>query len=342
MKNQTLRLAITGALIILAFIGFWNTLKLWTLTDDEKTRMEEVKPGSVNELERKSMRLGLDLQGGIHVVLRVMKEKIEPSARDDAVDRAIQVIRNRVDFTGVTEPIIQKQGDDKIIVDLPGYTDAERAEDIIGQTAQLEFKLLETFENGDLLLKRIDSLVAEVRAAEKEESGEAGEATEVVKDDSPKTGDMTPIDTGDSTETDVFADLLGDDSTEFFDEGLFDSETNPFTQYLEHWLRGSKSGAPWPAYYVLAKDRRTLEAMLNMPEVKRAIPLDVQFAWSTRSEIRNAQTVYGLYILKSKVQFLGKFLENIKLGRGQFQEPTVDFRLTGQGAAAFSRLAGPR
>ena len=340
MKNQTLRLAITGALIILAFIGFWNTLKLWTLTDDEKTRMEEVKPGSVNELERKSMRLGLDLQGGIHVVLRVMKEKIEPSARDDAVDRAIQVIRNRVDFTGVTEPIIQKQGDDKIIVDLPGYTDAERAEDIIGQTAQLEFKLLETFENGDLLLKRIDSLVAEVRAAEKEESGEAGEATEVVKDDSPKTGDMTPIDTGDSTETDVFADLLGDDSTEFFDEGLFDSETNPFTQYLEHWLRGSKSGAPWPAYYVLAKDRRTLEAMLNMPEVKRAIPLDVQFAWSTRSEIRNAQTVYGLYILKSKVQFLGKFLENIKLGRGQFQEPTVDFRLTGQGAAAFARLTG--
>ncbi len=340
MKNQTLRLAITGALIILAFIGFWNTLKLWTLTDDEKTRMEEVKPGSVNELERKSMRLGLDLQGGIHVVLRVMKEKIEPSARDDAVDRAIQVIRNRVDFTGVTEPIIQKQGDDKIIVDLPGYTDAERAEDIIGQTAQLEFKLLETFENGDLLLKRIDSLVAEVRAAEKEESGEAGEATEVIKDDSPKTGDMTPIDTGDSTETDVFADLLGDDSTEFFDEGLFDSETNPFTQYLEHWLRGSKSGAPWPAYYVLAKDRRTLEAMLNMPEVKRAIPLDVQFAWSTRSEIRNAQTVYGLYILKSKVQFLGKFLENIKLGRGQFQEPTVDFRLTGQGAAAFARLTG--
>ncbi|MCP4706136.1 MAG: protein translocase subunit SecD [candidate division Zixibacteria bacterium] len=337
MKNQTLRLVITGVLIILAFIGFWNTLKLWTMTDAEKTRIEEIKPGSVNELERKSMRLGLDLQGGIHVVLRVMKEKIEPSAREDAVDRAIQVIRNRVDFTGVTEPIIQKQGDDRIIVDLPGYTDADRAEDIIGQTAQLEFKLLETFENADLLLKRIDSLVAGVRAAEKEE---AGETPEVVSDDSPTTGDMTPIEDGDSTETDVFADLLGDDSTEFADDGFFDSETNPFTQYLEHWLRGSKSGTLWPGYYVLAKDRRTMEAMLKMPEIKRAIPSDVQFAWSTRSEVRNAQTVYGLYILKSKVQFLGKFLENIKLGRGQFQEPTVDFRLTGQGAAAFARLTG--
>jgi len=340
MKNQTLRLAITGVLIILAFIGFWNTLKLWTMTDEEKARIEEIKPGSVNELERKSMRLGLDLQGGIHVVLRVMKEKIEPSARVDAVDRAIQVIRNRVDFTGVTEPIIQKQGDDRIIVDLPGYTDAERAEDIIGQTAQLEFKLLETFENGDLLLRRIDSLVAKARAAEKEKSGETGKTTEDTEDDSPKTGDMTPVDAGDSTETDIFADLLGDDSAEFSDEGLFDSETNPFTQYLEHWLRGSKSGTPWPGYHVLAKDRRTLEVMLNMPEVRRAIPSDVQFAWSTRSEVRNAQTVYSLYILKSKIQFLGKYLENIKLGRGQFQEPTVDFRLTGQGAAAFARLTG--
>jgi len=56
--------------------------------------------------------------------------------------------------------------------------------------------------------------------------------------------------------------------------------------------------------------------------------------------VRNAQTVYSLYILKSKIQFLGKYLENIKLGRGQFQEPTVDFRLTGQGAAAFARLTG--
>lgn len=340
MKNQTLRLVITGALIILAFIGFWNTLKLWTLSDAEKVKMEELKPGSVNELERKSMRLGLDLQGGIHVVLRVMKEKIEPSARADAVDRAIQVIRNRVDFTGVTEPIIQRQGDDRIIVDLPGYTDADRAEELIGQTAQLEFKLMENFENADILLRKIDSLVAYVRAAEKEEAGETEEVAEVVKDDSPKTGDMTPIETDDSTETDVFADLLGDDLFDFSDEGLFDSETNPFTQYLEHWLRGSKSGTLWPGYYVLAKDRRTLEAMLKIPEVKRAIPSDVQIAWSTRSEIRNAQTVYGLYILKSKVQFLGKYLENITMGRGQFQEPTVDFRLTGQGAAAFARLTG--
>ena len=113
MRTQTWRLAITGVLIVLAFIGFWNTLRLWTLSSADRARMEKIKPGSVNDLERKAMRLGLDLQGGIHVVLRVEMEKLAKNERTDAVERAIQVIRNRVDFTGVTEPIIQKQGSDR-------------------------------------------------------------------------------------------------------------------------------------------------------------------------------------------------------------------------------------
>ena len=106
MKGQTWRLAVTGIFIVLAFIGFWNTLRYWTLSGTDRQKMEEIRPGSAQELERKAMRLGLDLQGGLHVVLRVQMEKIEASARVDAVDRAIQVIRNRVDFTGVTEPVI--------------------------------------------------------------------------------------------------------------------------------------------------------------------------------------------------------------------------------------------
>ncbi len=328
MKGQTWRFVITGLLVVLAVVGFWNTFRLWTMSSDDKARMDEIKPGSVAELERKAMRLGLDLQGGIHVVLRVKMEEIEPSARVDAVERAIQVIRNRVDFTGVTEPIIQKQGDDRIIVDLPGYTDAERAEELIGQTAQLQFKLMETQDNANLLLAKIDSIIVASRQAEKAAS-ESGEAT------SPKT-DETPADT--SQKDDILAELLGSDSLGA--EGIEDVEDNPFTQYLEQFLRSSKSGSPWPGYMVAAKDKKMLEKMLAMPEIQRVIPSDVQLAWSTRSEIANAQEVHRLYILKNKVQFLGKYLENIRMSRGQFQEPTVDFRLTGQAASAFARLTG--
>lgn len=328
MKGQTWRLAVTGIFIVMAFIGFWNTLRYWTLSGTDRQKMEEIRPGSAQELERKAMRLGLDLQGGLHVVLRVQMEKIEASARVDAVDRAIQVIRNRVDFTGVTEPVILKQGDDRIIVDLPGYTDAAQAENIIGQTAQLEFKLVESMENASLILKKIDSIVAAANKTGTESKVATAGAESKVKDSA------TTRDT-----SDVFGEMLKGDTGQVADTALSEGET-PFTQYLEPFLYSSKNNTPWPGYVIAMRDRGLVERILAMPEVKRVIPEDVQFSWSTRTDIKAAQSVYYLYILKNKVQFLGKNLERIKLGRGQSQEHTVDFRLSGQSSAAFARLTG--
>ena len=135
--SQKWRIGLTAVMIIVALLAFWNTFKLWTLSDADKQAMETREPGSVLRLQQKAIRLGLDLQGGIHVVLRVKLEELEPAQRDGAVDRAIQVVRNRIDGLGVAEPMIQKEGTDRIIVDLPGYTDKERAQEMIGQTALL-------------------------------------------------------------------------------------------------------------------------------------------------------------------------------------------------------------
>ena len=91
----------------------------------------------------KRISLGLDLQGGMHLVLRVDTAKIAPEARDaDVTGVALEVIRNRIDQFGVREPLIQRQGTDHIVVQLPGVTDRERALKLIGQTALLEFKLV--------------------------------------------------------------------------------------------------------------------------------------------------------------------------------------------------------
>jgi protein-export membrane protein SecD len=92
-------------------------------------------------LEKKIKR-GLDLQGGVHVVLEVEEEGKGDAYVSDLADRALEVIRNRIDSLGVTEPVIQKQGMRRIIVDLPGVQDPDRALEIIGQTALLEFKLV--------------------------------------------------------------------------------------------------------------------------------------------------------------------------------------------------------
>lgn len=91
---------------------------------------------------QKRINLGLDLQGGMHLLLKVDTAKVPEKDRADAADRAVEVIRNRIDQFGVREPSIQRQGADEIIVQLPGVTDRERAIDIIGKTAQLEFTIV--------------------------------------------------------------------------------------------------------------------------------------------------------------------------------------------------------
>ncbi len=91
---------------------------------------------------KKRINLGLDLKGGMHLVLRIDTSKLSPEAREDAADRALEVIRNRIDEFGVREPLIQKQGEDEIVVQLPGITDRQRAIELIGKTALLEFKLV--------------------------------------------------------------------------------------------------------------------------------------------------------------------------------------------------------
>lgn len=88
-------------------------------------------------------RLGLDLSGGTHLVLEADMQDVKPEDRVSALDSARQVIERRVNFFGVTEPIVQlahTQANYRIIVELPGITDVEKAVVTIGQTARLEFR----------------------------------------------------------------------------------------------------------------------------------------------------------------------------------------------------------
>ena len=75
---------------------------------------------------REGMRLGLDLQGGIHVVYQVDLSSVEPGEEASVVNGVVAVIGNRINPLGVTEPVIQKQGQDRIVVELPGLSITDR------------------------------------------------------------------------------------------------------------------------------------------------------------------------------------------------------------------------
>src|SRR3989338_1235739 len=108
---------------------------------------------------KERISLGLDLQGGMHLILHVDTEKVPPHARGDATERALEVIRNRVDEFGVKEPIINQQGLNQIVVQLPGITDRERALKIVQQVAHLEFRLVSS--DPELLKQALEGNVPE-------------------------------------------------------------------------------------------------------------------------------------------------------------------------------------
>ena len=90
----------------------------------------------------KSPTLGLDLQGGLEVTLQAVPPPNRDLTEED-LDRSVEIMRNRVDKLGVSEPEIRTQGDDQIVIQLPGVQDPEAAAEIIGTTAQLELFDLE-------------------------------------------------------------------------------------------------------------------------------------------------------------------------------------------------------
>ncbi|MFA5334398.1 MAG: protein translocase subunit SecD [Candidatus Omnitrophota bacterium] len=145
--------------IALAGVALWRINPMLDVKDQSG---KVVKEGKIN--------LGLDLQGGMHLVLRVDTSKIPEDARKDASERALEVIRNRIDEFGVKEPQISPQGKDEIVVQLPGITDRARALDLIGKTAQLEFKLVSS--DPDKLNKALQGDVPAGFELQKDDNGD--------------------------------------------------------------------------------------------------------------------------------------------------------------------------
>lgn len=120
--------------IILLLIG----LGLAEVLIKDAPSIQDSEPGD-NVL---GMRLGLDLSGGIHLVYEADFSEIGNQTGEDAMTGVIDIIETRVNAYGVAEPVIQQQGSDRVSIQLPGIRDMEEAVNLIGSTAQLDFRVL--------------------------------------------------------------------------------------------------------------------------------------------------------------------------------------------------------
>src|SRR5688572_17424776 len=111
---------------------------------------------------QQTIPLGLDLSGGVQLILRVKTEGVEPGKRNETVDQAVQIVERRVNELGVAEPVVARYGDnDRILVQLPGVSDVEQAKRVIKATAQLSLTLVESgpFSSRDAALQTYSNQV---------------------------------------------------------------------------------------------------------------------------------------------------------------------------------------
>ncbi len=152
MTREYWRLLIICATIVLALFYLYPTYQFYYAPPENLDQRERVKQQAIN--------LGLDLQGGIHLVLEVDQTNLSEDEKTDVVARALEIIRNRIDQFGVSEPIIHREGDWRIVVELPGVQDIERAKGLIGKTARLEFKILKSDADRASIIEKIDRHLA--------------------------------------------------------------------------------------------------------------------------------------------------------------------------------------
>ena len=148
-----------GVLAVTA-LSLWSLFPSYQFYSMTPAQRQATDPAKLAKLRKQAIHLGLDLQGGLQLLLEVDKSRLSAAEAKDAVERAREIINNRIDQFGVAEPLIQIEGSDRIAVQLPGLTDRTRAIELIGKTALLEFKLVRTADEQRALFQRLDSWLA--------------------------------------------------------------------------------------------------------------------------------------------------------------------------------------
>ncbi len=284
------------------------------------------------QLYAHGLKLGLDLQGGMHLVLEVDDPDgtLTADAKADAIDRVDRIIRTRIDELGVEEPLIQKVGNDRLIVELAGISDEERAKGIIQSAAFLEFKLVLPVDEVQSALPRVDRAIVttlgvdSIRAMGRAVTSTApagGNLEELLfGGDSAKAADS-------ATAADSAAALA--DSAEAEENAL-----RPFSALLN-------VGDVLGTFLVAAEDVPAAQHFLSLPEAQRALPRNQSLQWGADLVGRGARNYRRLYVLEEEAFLTGEYLESAVAGRDpQFNQAQVQFELSRAGGRLFQRFSG--
>ena len=158
-RGQISWIVVIAVALVVALVLLYPTFTFYSMDRTQQAALKQSDPARFYSLKARAMRLGLDLQGGVHMVLQV-EDPRGGEISTNVQDQVLEKIRLRVDKYGIAEPQIVKSGVNQIVVDLPGYTDIDTAKALIGSTAQLQFKLLRSADETQKIVAEIDSVLA--------------------------------------------------------------------------------------------------------------------------------------------------------------------------------------
>ncbi|MFQ5746992.1 MAG: protein translocase subunit SecD [Gemmatimonadota bacterium] len=282
------------------------------------------------------LNLGLDLQGGMHLAVEIddPEGSLTDETRADAIDRTLTTIRNRIDEFGVTEPTIQKVGSDRIIVELAGKLDPERAEAIVERTAFLEFKIVREGDAFRQALPRIDRAIVDELGAENltpvELEPEAAGLEEIL---GLSEEDTTAVD---STAAGADSAAAGAAGGQAPDSAAAGAESRRDLRPLTSLLRESGRGG---IFLVAKQNVPTVERYLALERVRSLFPRASEIVWGVEQVPVGGNTYRELYVLESNPLVTGAELADAGPATRDptFNQPIVPFEMTRRGARIFER-----
>jgi len=391
VRNQLARIVITVCFVFLSIYFLWPTVQDYNyrkdisqLTGQDSIAYLEKNHDEILAAKAKRVKLGLDLQGGMRVVLEVdilklledlaknkddnfhtiLKEVRTESAanevsiiplfakkfqergirlsryygsiRDEdakiismledetgkSVDRAIEIVRNRVDQYGVSESGIQKQGGRRIIVALPGVKDEGEVNSLLQGTALLEFRMLKDPQISYKVMQSIDNYLT--GKLETDTAAETSASKEQKKEQKKTKDALTELTGG--------AAVSESDTTK---EAQFARE-HPFFLYVKPDQQGTGEG------YVAEKDKDRVVRLLDRPEVQRIIPADLEFLWSAKVQtFRDGQKFFVLYPVKRTAELTGNVVTNAQASVDPDDNRSiVNMEMSSDGAREWARITG--
>ena len=398
-KNLTPRYIIIGLVLAWALLTLWPSVKYQMLSHDDKEEMREL--GTLESLENDIIKQGLDLKGGIYIVLEVdlptlistlainkdtkfertisevrnsLKEDTQQNfftvfansvsgnglrlpryydvdygakpddilaslkeQADDAINRVLEILQNRVDQFGVSEPTIQKQGNRRIIVELAGIQDSDRARALLQSTAQLEFCLVKSPEVTNDILSQIDNLV---KGDEQLESLVSSINEDYEDDNELSVSDDKTVSISELFGEDAETSKDSSDTSVVVDQNIF--QERPFSSLLR--ALGNNIAVPEKNLYIVKK-------IINKQEVQDKLGLgNGQFLFAPDAE--NFSTNDGIdeklvymYYLEKDADLTGGVIEEANAtiggqGTSAVGQPIVLLDMNSEGARTWSRITG--